>query len=180
MNYPKKIKTILKIGCIAAILFNVSAYMTPKPDQVDILNQLIQVNLDRIAGYETASKEVKEVYLKKLFIQFANSSRTYKTELELEVAMLSGKPVAGTKNALKIYQVWMNVKSMVSNHDIETILQSCKYGENITENIYLRVITENQIDLEKPQMDLVITQQKLLNADLKRITSLQNLICVNY
>jgi len=121
MDYKKKIKAVLQIGCIAAILFNASAYITPKPKPIDLLNQLVQVNIDRTAGYETASKEVKEAYLKRLFLQFANTSRTCKQELDLEVARLEGKSVEGTKTTLKLYQVWMNTKSMVSNHNIETM-----------------------------------------------------------
>ena len=180
MDYPKKIKAVLQTGCIVAILFNGSAYMNPKPSQIEVLNQLIQVNIDRTAGYETASKEVKEEYLKKLFEQFANTSRICNSELELEVINLQGKPVEGTKTTLKIYQIWMNTKSMFTNHDIEIILKSCHHGETITKNVYDKVISQHKDRLNQQQIDKINNQMKLLKIDHDRVASLQNLMCVNH
>jgi uncharacterized protein (TIGR02284 family) len=180
MNYPAKIKTVLKIGCIVAIIFNISAYMSPKPSQIEVLNQLVQVNIDRAAGYETASKEVEEEYLKSLFVQFANTSRSCQTELEREVLKLLGKPVEGTKTTFKIYQAWMYAKSMISNHNIETILHSCHHGEQITAKAYDNIIAPKQPILNQAQMDIIIAQAKFLKADHDRVMGLQHLISVNY
>ena len=41
---------------------------------VDSLNELIQINNDRIEGYERASKETNETDLKLLFERFASKS----------------------------------------------------------------------------------------------------------
>ena len=41
---------------------------------IDVLNTLIEINNDRIEGYETASKETDEPDLIKLFTQLVASS----------------------------------------------------------------------------------------------------------
>ena len=49
--------------------------------KIDALNSLIEINNDRISGYETATKEAKEADLKMLFSQHQNTSIKNKTEL---------------------------------------------------------------------------------------------------
>lgn len=62
-----------------------------------MLNTLIEINNDRIEGYETASKETDETDLKTLFAQLAQTSHECKDELVDEVEALGGTPEEGTK-----------------------------------------------------------------------------------
>jgi len=47
---------------------------------IDVLNTLIQINNDRIEGYETASKETEEHDLKTMFAQFTKTSEKNNTQ----------------------------------------------------------------------------------------------------
>jgi uncharacterized protein (TIGR02284 family) len=60
--------------------------------EVDILNNLLTINNDRIEGYETAAKETEEQDLKSLFSQFSVTSTKCKQELANEVNRLGGPP----------------------------------------------------------------------------------------
>ena len=52
---------------------------------VDVLNTLIEINNDRIEGYETATKETQEDDLKKLFASMIATSTQCLDELTEEV-----------------------------------------------------------------------------------------------
>ena len=65
---------------------------TTNENLVEVLNDLIQINNDRIEGYEKAVEETKDidVDLKAIFIKMAEESMKYKTELVAEVGRLGG------------------------------------------------------------------------------------------
>ena len=54
---------------------------------IDVLNSLIVINNDRIAGYQRAMDETEEGDLESLFSQFINTSQKCKEELVSEVIM---------------------------------------------------------------------------------------------
>ena len=65
--------------------------------KIDVLNTLIQINNDRIEGYETAFKETEEQDLKAHFSQFMLTSQKCKQELVDEVTRLGGEPTESTR-----------------------------------------------------------------------------------
>ena len=64
---------------------------------IDVLNSLIEINNDRIEGYETASKETEEDDLQELFSRMMKTSTKCKQELTQEVERLGGTPIEGTR-----------------------------------------------------------------------------------
>ena len=98
---------------------------------IDVLNTLIEINNDRIEGYETASKETDEEDLRTLFSQLMQTSESCKKELVNEVLELGGTPVEGTKTTGKFFRAWMDVKAALTNKDREAILNSCEHGEDV-------------------------------------------------
>ena len=85
--------------------------MTTNENLVEVLNDLVQINNDRIEGYQKAAEETKDidVDLKAIFIKMAEESIKYKTELVNEITKFGGDPVTGTTGLGKIYRVWMDV-----------------------------------------------------------------------
>jgi len=63
-----------------------------KDKSIGILNKLIEINNDRIEGYETASKETEENDLKHLFAGFITNSQRCKQDLTQQVLDLGGNP----------------------------------------------------------------------------------------
>ena len=63
---------------------------------ISLLNGLIEINNDRIEGYERAAKETDESDLKSLFMSMADESRGHRSELISEVIGLGGTPAEGT------------------------------------------------------------------------------------
>ena len=65
-------------------------------EAIDALNTLVEINNDRIEGYETATKETNEPDLKVLFTKLADTSRDCRIELEREVEQLGATGGSGT------------------------------------------------------------------------------------
>jgi uncharacterized protein (TIGR02284 family) len=105
-------------------------------EKVDILNNLLEINNDRIEGYTHASKETEEMDLKSLFSQLSAASYKNKLELTDEITKMGGKPVEGTRNTGKLYRAWMDVKAALTNKDRKSILNSCEYGEDVAVKNY--------------------------------------------
>lgn len=127
---------------------------------VEVLNDLIRINNDRIAGYEKAIDEVEDmdVDLKALFQKMANESREYVSELGVEVATLGGEVATGTTSSGKIYRAWMDLKSAFSINERESVLESCEYGEDAAQKAYEEALASDaEINVEVRQL---ITDQK--------------------
>ena len=133
-----------------------------KEKSIEVLNTLIEINNDRIAGYETASKETEETDLQALFLGLKQTSEKCKTELVSEVVKLGGVPTEGTKTTGKLYRVWMDIKSALTGKDRKTILNSCEFGEDMAVDTYRKALRDNLLDI-------TAEQQTMLNAQFVKI-----------
>jgi uncharacterized protein (TIGR02284 family) len=137
--------------------------MTTNEKLTEVLNDLIQINNDRITGYEKASKEAEniDIDLKAVFNKMADESRKYKSELSNEITRLGGTPSTDTTNMGKIYRVWMDVKATFTGNDRQTILNSCEYGEDAAQKAYRDALASDaEIDADTRQ--LITSQQASL------------------
>ena len=141
-----------------------------KDKSIEELNKLIEINNDRIEGYETASKESDETDLKNLFAQFITTSVKCKQELVNEVIKLGGTPIEGTRITGKFFRVWMDVKAALTNKDRKAIMRSCAYGEEVAIETYEDVPEERENIFPDLYM-LVKTQLMLIKLDYSKIKS---------
>ncbi len=131
---------------------------------ITVLNDLIEINNDRVNGYEKAAEETKDkdVDLQAAFQKYANDSRGYAAELTQEVRRLGGDPETGTTNSGKLYRVWMDVKAIFSGKDRQAILENCEFGEDAAQKAYKAALASDaEIDADTRQL---ITEQQ---AELK-------------
>jgi uncharacterized protein (TIGR02284 family) len=139
---------------------------------IDVLNTLIEINNDRIEGYESASKETEEEDLKALFAQFTKTSEKCKKELVTEVRALGGTPPDETTLMGKFFRVWMDVKAAFTSNDRKTILSSCEYGEDVAVEAYNKALKYNQEDTTTSQRAMLTEQHAMLKADYDTIKNL--------
>lgn len=104
--------------------------------QIDSLNNLIQINNDRIQGYVTAAKETEDQDLKEVFSELMQTSQDCRRELSQEVTRLGGEATEGTTVSGKFYRAWMDVKSALSAKDRKAVLNSCEFGEDVAVKTY--------------------------------------------
>ena len=118
---------------------------------IEVLNDLIRINNDRIEGYEKAKENTDETNadLKGIFKRMAQESRTYKSELTTQVQRLGGDPASGTTASGKIYRVWMDVKSGFSTAERKSVLEQCEYGEDAAQKAYEKALdTGNDLPVD--------------------------------
>src|SRR5215467_15827315 len=112
---------------------------------IEVLNDLIRINNDRVAGYEKALNNTDEanVDLRNIFNRMAQDSRNYSRELTDQVQRLGGDPASGTTASGKIYRVWMDVKSGFSSSDRKSVLEECEYGEDAAQKAYEKALASD-------------------------------------
>ena len=141
---------------------------------IEVLNTLVQINNDRIEGYETASKETEEQDLKTVFAQFSATSQKCKQELEAEVKKLGGEPTEGTRTTGKFFRVWMDVKAALTGKDRKAILNSCEYGEDVAKDTYEKVLENEVENLNAEQQTMLKAQHTLLKTDHDKVKSMRD------
>ena len=142
--------------------------------RIDVLNQLIEINNDRVEGYETASKETDAADLKSLFTDLQSTSHNNLTALRSEVNRMGGTPEEGTRVTGKFFRAWMDVKAALTGNDRQTILNSCEFGEDKALETYENVLADDASVLSSEQLAIVREQQSKLRADHDRVKALRD------
>ena len=145
---------------------------------IDILNDLVEINNDRVVGYEKAIDELKseDSDLSTLFQRYISESRQYGQELSQEINRLGGKATDGTTNSGKIYRVWMDLKAVVTGHDRKTVLENCEFGEDAAQKAYDMALNTDDAHLETPLRDLLVRQKTQLRVghdEVKRLRDME-------
>lgn len=133
--------------------------METRTANAEILNDLVQINNDRVAGYEKAIEELKseDSDLKTLFVKMIGESHQYKMALATEVQALGEEIEEGTTNSGKIYRAWMDVKAIFTGHDRKTVLNNCEFGEDAAQKAYKMALAEDSLSAD---LRALITDQK--------------------
>ena len=129
--------------------------ITTNEKLVEVLNDLIEINNDRVVGYEKAADETKAVNidLQAIFHKMADESRKYKSELVEEVTRLGNEPSTGTTNSGKLYRIWMDAKAILTGKDRQAILENCEFGEDAARKAYkLALASGAEIPAETRQL----------------------------
>ena len=107
---------------------------------IEILNDLILINNDRIEGYEKALKEVEnndaDADLVPMFLRFIDDSRRYKVELGTEIAAFGRDMASGTTLPGRLHRAWITVKESFVGQDRHSILEECEFGEDAIKKAY--------------------------------------------
>jgi uncharacterized protein (TIGR02284 family) len=129
----------------------------------EILNDLIEINNDRVAGYEKAIEDLKDgdSDLKSLFVAMIGQSHKHKATLAQEVQVLGADAETGTTASGKIYRAWMDVKAVFTGHDRQTVLNNCEFGEDAAQKAYKMALETEGLSAH---LRSTITEQK---ADLR-------------
>ncbi|WPU96587.1 PA2169 family four-helix-bundle protein [Mucilaginibacter sabulilitoris] len=131
----------------------------------EVLNDLVQINNDRIEGYQRALKDLKdnEADLKSLFTTLIGDSHRYKLELGTEIAALGKDIETGTTTSGKIHRTWLDVKAAFTAHDTHDILEECEFGEDAILKAYKQALEEEYLPAYLRQL-ITRQQDELLDA----------------
>ena len=99
---------------------------------IEILNDLIEINNDRVAGFTHAAKELddKDLDLRTVFMQLRDDSRKNVHELGTTINKNGGEVEMGMSGSGAIHRMWLDVKAAFSGHDRKAVLEECERGED--------------------------------------------------
>jgi len=148
--------------------------MEKSREVVEVLNDLVMINNDRINGYQRAIKELKsgDADLKTLFDQMILESQQIKSDLAHEIQVLHGDVENGTTEMGKIYRAWMDVKAIFTGENRHAILSNCEAGEDAAQRAYTKASEMDR--LPAFIRDLLKTQQATLRDSHDEIRDLRN------
>jgi uncharacterized protein (TIGR02284 family) len=116
---------------------------------IEILNDLILINNDRIEGFEKAIKEIEESDenrdLLPVFLRCIDDSRQFKMELAGEVQVLGKDAEQGTSTGGKLHRAWISVKETFTGHDRHNLLEECEFGEDAIKKSYQDAMEEEDL-----------------------------------
>ncbi|MET0467077.1 MAG: PA2169 family four-helix-bundle protein [Chitinophagaceae bacterium] len=112
-----------------------------------VLNDLIEINNDRIAGFEKAIADIKDenIDLKAVFQEYATQSRKFSQELTAAVASGGGEPETDNSFAGTMHRAWIDIKSLFGGNDRKSILAEAERGEDAIKKAYETAIKEGKL-----------------------------------
>lgn len=148
--------------------------MEKSKEIIEVLNDLVLINNDRIDGYQRAVKELKEEDhdLKSLFEHMILESQQIKSDLVQEVQVLHGETEKGTTEMGKIYRGWMGLKAIFTGESRHAILSNCEYGEDAAQKAYNKALETEKLPAFLREM--LKNQQETLKVSHDEIRDLRN------
>jgi uncharacterized protein (TIGR02284 family) len=141
-------------------------------NETNMLNDLVEINHDRIEGYEKAAEQVDDMDLKNVFNEMISQSRQFVSQLQPLLQLNGETPEQGTTARGKIYRAWMDVKATFSKNDRKTALESCEFGEDAALRAYNSVL--NDPELETGVRQLLLQQEATIKQSHDRIKALRD------
>ncbi|MEO8885903.1 MAG: PA2169 family four-helix-bundle protein [Mucilaginibacter sp.] len=137
---------------------------------IENLNDLVQINNDRIVGYENALKQIEEEEIKEeavhtdlrnLFLGFIDDSRRFKMQLAKEVQVLGADAETDTSTSGKLHRAWMDIKTTFTGHSEKSILEECEFGEDAIKKAYESALEDEDVpvyirDILNAQLSILV------------------------
>jgi uncharacterized protein (TIGR02284 family) len=143
-------------------------------ETIEVLNDLIQINNDRITGYERAIRETKQEDedLKILYATMIAESHRNKIVLASEVQALGAEIDQRTTARGKIYRAWMEVRAIFTGNSRHTILVNCGAVEDSTQRAYYSALEHEA--LPAYIRELLVRQEEALRSNQEEIRTLRD------
>jgi len=141
---------------------------------VEVLNDLIEINNDRVEGFQKALADIKDenIDLKGLFEEYASQSRTFAQQLTELVAAAGAATETGTSVSGKLHRAWIDLKSLFGGNDRENILDEAERGEDAIKKAYADALSDK--DLPAGAAELVARQADGIRGAHDRIKALRD------
>lgn len=114
-------------------------------EAIEALNDLIQINNDRVAGYQRAIDEMTAAnnsMTATIFEQYLKDSNTNISQLSSYVNSMGGTPATSSTLGGKVHRMWMDIKNTFAVHEKESTLESCIFGDEAAIKSYEAAIAD--------------------------------------
>lgn len=121
--------------------------MSVTEKSISVLNDLTEINNDRVAGFEKAIADINEenIDLKAVFQQYSAQSRKFSQELTAIIAGYGEEVETGTSVAGTLHRAWIDVKSLFGGSDRAGILSEAERGEDSIKAAYKLALESGEL-----------------------------------
>ena len=112
------------------------------PETIDKIQELIQINIDSVRGYYEAAGLTNHAALETLFKDIAQERQNNIHELQTVLQLNREAPAKEGSLKATVHRWWMDVRSVLSNSDVNVILDEAERGEDAILNCYKEVLVE--------------------------------------
>ncbi|MCF0039633.1 ferritin-like domain-containing protein [Dyadobacter fanqingshengii] len=138
-----------------------------------LIEDLIEINNDRVAGFEKAIEDINDenIDLKAIFEDYAQQSRKNVQELS---AIAGSAPHLETEKSVSgtLHRAWIDVKSLFGGSDRASILSEAERGEDAIKKAYQDALVGDELMLDEQLV--VRNQAQGINAAHDRIKALRD------
>ena len=140
-------------------------------DAIDHLNDLIETCKDGEEGFREAAGAIERADLKSLFAEFSLQRAQFAGVLQELVRSLGGDPESRGSISGALHRGWIDLKSVLTGHDEEAILNECERGEDSAKDNYTDALKKN---LPANILDIVQQQSQAILAAHNRVKALRD------
>jgi uncharacterized protein (TIGR02284 family) len=143
---------------------------------IEVLNDLIAINNDRIAGFAHAMQELgdHDDELKALFKHFKDESLHNVHELGTAINKNHGEVEMGMTQHAALHRLWLDIRSAFSGHASKSILEECERGEDAIKKVYQNALT-HQGDLPSEFIAIITRQEQEIISAHNQIKALRDI-----
>ena len=138
------------------------------------IENLIQTNIDRVAGYEKALEATNDPNLISIFKQNKDQSSQFLSELKPLALQIGIEVQTDTSAASDLYRGWMDIKDSFSPDNPQSVLNWCEKGEDIAKNAYHKATESLSGPLDTTIMQTLTSQQSGIEMMHDQIKSLRD------
>lgn len=141
----------------------------------EVLNDLIEINNDRIKGYQHALEDLQaaDVDLKTLFAAMADQTKKFNEDLAAHVAGGGDDVNTGSTVLGSLHRAWIDVKATFSGNDRKSILEECERGEDASKKAYKDALSD-AYKLTPQERELVSKQAAAMQENHNKIKALRD------
>ncbi len=138
---------------------------------VSALNELIEKNYDAEKGYKEAVTDVENHELKDFFTKSVQQRYEFGHELKFEIEKLGGTVDKGSSVIGTLHRIWINLKAMVTSHDVTAVVNECQRGEEAAIEDYEKVLKVEEVP--EDSKTVIRKQLALIRSSLDHLEDLK-------
>jgi len=140
----------------------------------ELLNDLIEINNDRVAGFEKVLADITDenADVKQLFQEYSSQSREFSQQLTAIVAANNEEVETGNSVSGTLHRAWIDVKALFGGSDRKSILAEAERGEDAIKKAYQTTLANGELSADAYQT--ISAQATEINAAHDRIKALRD------
>ena len=141
---------------------------------VDNLQQLLEKNYDAQKGFTKAMEDAKNPSLKTFLQKQAAQRSRFANEITDELLKLNAEPKESGSFTGDLHRTWIDIKSALSGHEDEAVLEECIRGEKASWDEYETKLKEENFP---PHLSTILHKQASeIHSTLSKVKTLEDIV----